>query len=257
MALTANFEYTVKGKTEINEFKGGAADTFYKGAIASIGTDGYIKVGANVADEIPIGVFKKQIIEDGTHLDVEVETKRIWLKKKTQHVSTVLFTDESAGSNAAYNSKYFLLYNGTTAYYVWFDVNSTGVDPAVTGATGIEVDIGTTDNDDAVAAAATAAIDALAGFGASASTATMTVTAVTKGYTIPTADGDLLTVVTITNTVYSGVIQADVGTLFFCIDDDGVVYDAAKGSSTIPVGLCIEISGNEDLLIDFRTKTLS
>lgn len=367
--LTEDFEYKVNGLCELLEFLGGAADTLYKGGIASIGTDGYIKVGANVAAEIPIGVFKKQVVEDGTHLDVEVEHGKIWLKKKTQHVSTILFTDDSGNSNANYQSKYFKLYNGTDGYYAWLSIGtagyqelgltgksggddtglsqstaykvkvaidggtiteytittpgetvtytimmalldaqttgatwaisggdvrctsdlvsdtsaisitagsssdlltalsstpdtavagtSTGTDPAVSGLTGIEIPILATDDDEQVATRVSALIDAESDFGASVSTATVTITATNRGYTTPTADGDLSTLVTITNTVYSGVIQADVRTIFYAKDDDGVVYTSEKGNATIPAGLCIGISGTEDLLIDFRKKTLS
>lgn len=40
------------------------------------------------------------------------------------------------------NNQYFLLNSAVdrTEYYVWFDFNSTGVDPAIAGKTGIEVD---------------------------------------------------------------------------------------------------------------------
>jgi hypothetical protein len=75
MALTADIEYQTKvGTSETVNHLGGAADTLYKGAIVNIGTDGYLKVAADVANEIPRGVVKKQVIEDGTHKNVEVET---------------------------------------------------------------------------------------------------------------------------------------------------------------------------------------
>jgi hypothetical protein len=258
MALTEDYEYKARAHADQNKFLAGAVDTYYKGAIASIGTDGYIKVGADVINEIPFGVFVDGHVSDGSsHLGVSVESGRIFFEKKTLHVSTILFTDESGGSNAAYNSKYFILYNGETAYYVWFDVNSTGTDPAIDGATGIEVDIATSDVDTAVGSAVQVAVDAEGDFGAALATATVTVTATNRGYTIPTVDGDLSTVVTITNTVYSGAMQSDVGELFFCADDDGVVYAAGKSNSNVPVGLCIGIDGNSRLVIDTYQKALS
>lgn len=80
MALTADYEYKTNGVTKITAIEAGAADTLYKGAIVNIGTDGYIKVAADVADEIPIGVMTKQHVADGSaHEKVEVESGRIWL----------------------------------------------------------------------------------------------------------------------------------------------------------------------------------
>ena len=80
MALTADRNYETVGPTVILEIEAGAADTLYKGAIVNIGTDGYLKVAADVADEVPIGVMKKQHIADGSsHEKVEVEGGQIWL----------------------------------------------------------------------------------------------------------------------------------------------------------------------------------
>jgi len=80
MALTADRNYETVGPTVILEIEAGAADTLYKGAIVNIGTDGYLKVAADVASEVPIGVVKKQHVADGTsHEKVAVETGKIWL----------------------------------------------------------------------------------------------------------------------------------------------------------------------------------
>lgn len=80
MALTADVEYEVFGHTNLLEIEAGAADTLYKGALVNIGTDGYLKVAADVANEIPIGVVVEQHIADGSaHEKVKVETGRIWV----------------------------------------------------------------------------------------------------------------------------------------------------------------------------------
>ena len=80
MALTADLNYETVGPTEILAIEAGAADTLYKGGIMNIGTDGYIKVAADVASEIPAGVMKKNHVADGSaHEQVEVETGKIWL----------------------------------------------------------------------------------------------------------------------------------------------------------------------------------
>jgi hypothetical protein len=47
---------------------------------------------------------------------------------------------------------YFLISNTTTDFYVWFTVDAVGVDPAVVGRTGIQIDLLSTDTDQEVAA---------------------------------------------------------------------------------------------------------
>jgi len=80
MALTADIGYETVGPTVILGITAGAADTLYKGAIVNIGTDGYIKVAADVASEIPLGVVKEQVVAAGSNAEtVEVETGKIWL----------------------------------------------------------------------------------------------------------------------------------------------------------------------------------
>lgn len=80
MALTADVEYESKGVLEQNSYEAGAADTLYKGAIVNVGTDGYLKVAADVANEYPAGVMKEQHVSDGSaHESVVVEYGRIWL----------------------------------------------------------------------------------------------------------------------------------------------------------------------------------
>lgn len=37
------------------------------------------------------------------------------------------------------NNRYFIMHGPTTSYYIWFNVNSGGVDPEVENMTGIEV----------------------------------------------------------------------------------------------------------------------
>jgi len=80
VALSADVEYETRGKTTIRKYKAGAADILYKGAIVNVGTDGYLKVAADVASEVCVGVMKKQHVSDGsTHEEVEVEVGEIKL----------------------------------------------------------------------------------------------------------------------------------------------------------------------------------
>lgn len=92
-----------------------------------------------------------------------------------QHITTVA---DVAGS---LNSKYFLLSAGNNGinYYVWINVDSTGVDPAIPLKTGLEVDISSGDTAATIAtatAAAIAAAHATADFTAAAVGAVITVT---------------------------------------------------------------------------------
>ena len=54
-------------------------------------------------------------------------------------VQTITCVADSAGS---LNNKYFVFYTdgNINGYYVWYNINSAGTDPAVAGLTGIEVD---------------------------------------------------------------------------------------------------------------------
>ena len=126
MALTADVEYYTKaGTTETLNIKGGAADTLYKGAMVNIGTDGYLKVAADVASEFPLGVVKKQVVEDGTHLDVEVETGviRIAHSGAAQTDVGALFyaTADDTLADSASNVGAFGLCVDWESGYLWID----------------------------------------------------------------------------------------------------------------------------------------
>lgn len=88
------------------------------------------------------------------------------------------------------NSKYFLLYttDGDT-YYVWIDVDNSGVDPMIPDATGVEVDIAENDTAADVATAVAAAIDALDEFSAAAVSDVVTITNAEAGGFDPAEDG--------------------------------------------------------------------
>jgi hypothetical protein len=60
------------------------------------------------------------------------------------------------------NSKYWLFSSPTVDYYVWYDVNNTGVNPALVGKTGIEVNVAIGASKAQVASAVATAIDAIA-----------------------------------------------------------------------------------------------
>lgn len=106
----------------------------------------------------------------------------------TAEVSSVTTVADVSGS---LNSKYFLLNSAydRRKYYVWYDVNSAGVDPAVSGRTGVKVSVATSATATAVATATKNAVDALADFAASSAAAIVTITNAAGGPATDTAEG--------------------------------------------------------------------
>lgn len=96
-----------------------------------------------------------------------------------------------ANTAAALNNKYFFLWSELDGvkYYVWFNSDTTGTDPAITGATGIEVAVTTGDTATAVATAVNSAIDAEVDFIATSALAVVTVTNAQPGWSSAPKEG--------------------------------------------------------------------
>lgn len=107
--------------------------------------------------------------------------------REVQTVSTV------ADSSGSLNSTYFTFYDAGNAhgYYVWFNINSAGVDPAVSGLTGIAVAGATNVSANTLATAIRAAINAVSGISVVASGATnaVIITNTYPGVTTAAANG--------------------------------------------------------------------
>jgi hypothetical protein len=138
-------------------------------------------------------------------------------------VTKVITTSDSSGS---LNSTYFNLYAGNDyiKYYVWYDVSGTGVDPSVSGAVGIEVDISTDDDASVVALATKLAIDAVSEFN---------VTVAGNAVNITTAVGGLTTNSTDSSTGFSFETVTNggstlVGTLIIEYNSDGCYIRTKK-----------------------------
>lgn len=88
------------------------------------------------------------------------------------------------------NDTYFLLNsaNGGVEYYVWYNVDGAGTDPALADKTGVEVAIAEDDTAADVAAATATAVDGLAEFAASDVGAVITVTNSAAGDFVPASD---------------------------------------------------------------------
>ncbi len=124
-----------------------------------------------------------------------------WLRVKytntVLNAASVTLAPDVAGS---LNSKYFLIDTDTTDYYVWYNINSAGVNPAIPNRTGIAV-AGATGATAATLATATraalaaaTAIDDIAG-----GTGVVTFTQATPGPDFLVADGAAPTGFTITS----------------------------------------------------------
>lgn len=104
-------------------------------------------------------------------------------------VTNITFVADSAGS---LNNKYFFLATGGSAvhtHYVWFNINSAGTDPGLSGLTAVAVAGATGATAATLADAAATAIDALAGFIATDASGVLTVTNAATGGAHDAEDG--------------------------------------------------------------------
>ena len=79
------------------------------------------------------------------------------------------------------SAKYFLFATTAVEYYVWFDVDTGSVDPAVAGKTGAEIDISDGDSATTVAAAVAAVVTLLTGVTATSAGNTLHIINTTAG----------------------------------------------------------------------------
>lgn len=110
-------------------------------------------------------------------------------------------------------NKYFTISSPTVNYYVWFNLDSGGVDPALAGKTAIPVAISTGNTGAQMATAAAAAIDALAAFVSTANSTTITITNAVSGAATDIAVGDSVTTVAVTTQGADSAVPAIVITV--------------------------------------------
>jgi len=115
-----------------------------------------------------------------------------------RNTSTVAAVADSSGS---LNNTYFTLSSPSANYYVWFNVNSAGTDPALAGKTAIPVALATNAANTVVSAAINTAINLVTGvFTSTNSSHTATIKNVAGGTCTATADGAAPTGFTINTT---------------------------------------------------------
>lgn len=116
----------------------------------------------------------------GTVSNIKLQPMNVYIGSDQAQVQKITCV---ADVSSSLNNKYFLIYlpGMTTRYYVWLDTG-TGVDPALSGYTGVHVTISANATATAVATAVKTAVDALAGFVATSSGQYVTVTNASNGY---------------------------------------------------------------------------
>jgi hypothetical protein len=91
-----------------------------------------------------------------------VSSSTVGSKPDSKDFNTSLFIKNTTGIDpVSLNNKYFYINSATNAiqYYVWYNVNGTGVNPAISGKTGVMVAISTGSTAQAVAQATKNALD--------------------------------------------------------------------------------------------------
>lgn len=121
------------------------------------------------------------------------------------------------GVSSNLNSKYFLLSDANDAhlYYVWINVNSQGVDPAIAGRTGVPIAVAAGASAGTIGtaiASAVAALNATNSFTTSGTT-TVTITNKVTGPYTPMADGTTGTGFTFAQTAGSGTTAVNLKSL--------------------------------------------
>jgi len=93
-----------------------------------------------------------------------------------------------ADNTGSLNDTYFLINTPENQYYVWYNVNAAGTDPALANKTGVEVAIATDATADDVAAATATELDGLADMSASDASDVITATNSKAGAVADAAD---------------------------------------------------------------------
>jgi hypothetical protein len=105
-------------------------------------------------------------------------------------VAEVSTVDTTGLTAAGLADKYFLLSGASGGFYVWFNLDAGGVDPAVANRTAVPVAIATGNTVAQIATAIAAALDALADFDAAAVVNVVTITDAATGARTDIAAGN-------------------------------------------------------------------
>ena len=148
----------------------------------------------------------------GSYLIPEIECSyeyiRLVYTSTTLGAQTIALVNDVSGS---LNNKYFLLNDAgdVNKYYVWFDINGAGVDPAIVGRTGVPITGATNATAATLGTAMASAIAALNSTNSftTAGTSTVTVTNKVAGAFTAAVDGAAPTGFTFAQTVGTGTMS--------------------------------------------------
>lgn len=161
-------------------------------------TQGYQELGLSGIDS-----STSTSLAEGTTYYFQINTNEYNITTGTSVIAVneetqITFTDDSANSNANYNSTYFDIYDLTSLYRVWFDVGGSGVAPADGGGTLVSIAITSTNTVDEIAAATASALNTLAPFSSTSTTSPITITHDNAGVTTDAVVGDAPVTINIT-----------------------------------------------------------
>jgi hypothetical protein len=148
---------------------------------------------------------------------------------RTTNVPEIMRLTTVADVGGNLNDQYFLFSTPQTDYYVWYNINSAGTDPAVASSTGIEITAATGATAVTIATNTTTALNAVTGspFTAARVSDIVTITNTQTGNVTNIADGAATTTFTFENIqqgVWSDVAVVDVTGAFIEYEVPGVTY---------------------------------
>lgn len=173
------------------------------------GIDHRISVRAATTGPVALGSNLNGASIDGVTLAVG---DRLLVKNQTE-VAQIVNVTTVADVAGSLNNLYFFISSPSTDYYVWFNVGGAGVDPNISGRTGIPVAFAPNATANQVATAVAAAIDATISFTAPPPGANIiTVTNAVNGYA-PAATAQTSTFTVSVATPGSGAIDHGIWTV--------------------------------------------
>lgn len=123
----------------------------------------------------------------GTIANIKVEPVNVTFGEDVMQSENITLVADASGS---LNNKYFVWYTpGGVKHYAWYNINSAGTDPAVSGGTAHEITGATGASATTLATATAAVLTAVSGFDATSDGAVVTLVGTAAGYAKPAHDG--------------------------------------------------------------------
>ena len=174
------------------DVEGSLGGTFWRLSAALDATDFYVwydfAAVAEITDITTVADVEGNLGATRFHIDSANDATPYYVWYDFADVAEIYDVETVADVAGSLNSTFFLINDPTTAYYVWYDVNSAGVDP-MPGGTGITVALATNETADATATLTRAAVGGVADFGTGGATNVVTITNANTGFVTDAIDG--------------------------------------------------------------------